>query len=69
MKSRHRISKVEGDTVTLDNQKKYKADVFGASKLLFWSQYFDEVEVDGSGMFTKLTNRKRKETINAQEIH
>ena len=69
MKSKHRISKIEGDIITLDNQKKYKADVFGSSKLLFWSQHFDDVEVEGSGFFTKLTNLKRKETIKAQELN
>jgi hypothetical protein len=68
MKSKHRISKIENDTITLDNQKRYKAEPFGSSKLLFWSQYFDEVEVDGSGFSTKLTNLKRKETVKADEL-
>jgi len=69
MKSKHRISKIEGDTITLDNHRKYKADAFGSPKLAFWSQHFEEVEVEGSGFFTKITNLKRKETIQAQEIH
>jgi hypothetical protein len=67
MKSKHRISRIEGDTITLDNQKKYKADVFGSSKLRFWSEHFYEVEIEGSGMSTRLTNLKRNETIKAEE--
>jgi hypothetical protein len=69
MTSKHRISKIQGDTITLDNQKKYKADPFGSSKFLFWSKYLDEVEVEGSGVSTKLTNLTRNETIKTEEIY
>ena len=68
MKSKHRITRIEGDIITLDNNTQYKADVFGSSKLMFWSAHFDDVEVEGSGFFTKLTNLKRKETIKAEEV-
>jgi len=68
MKTKHRISKVEGDTITLDNHKKFKADIISSSKLMFWSAHFDEVEVEGSGVFTKITNLKRHETIKAEEL-
>jgi hypothetical protein len=68
MKSKHRITNIEGDTITLDNRKKYKADAFTSSKLMFWSAHFDDVVVEDDVFQKKITNLKREESIKAEEL-
>jgi len=69
MKTRYRISKIEGDIITLNNFKRYKAGPLDAHRLIFWHAFLDEVELSGSWPFLKMTKISGKQTISVTELH
>jgi hypothetical protein len=63
MKSTHSIRRIENGVVELDNGTKWRPDVMSASKVLFWSPVMDRVELEDSGIMSKMTNISKKQTI------
>lgn len=68
VKSTHRIKKVEDDILILDDDSVWKADLFTAAKLIYWSALFEKVEVEQSGFSALITNLSRREAIKASKI-
>ena len=68
VKSTHRIKKVDDDILILDDDSVWKADVFTASKLMYWSPLFEKVEVEQSAFRAIITNLSRREAVKASKI-
>jgi hypothetical protein len=51
-----------------DDDSVWKADIFTASKLMYWSPLFEKVEGEESGYSALITNLLRREAIKASKI-
>jgi hypothetical protein len=69
MKSTRSIRNIENGIVELDDGTKWRPDVMGSSKLIFWSSYIDRLELDDRGLLSKMTNLSKKQTIGVSKVY
>lgn len=65
MRTKHHLTKIDGDLIQLDKTLLLRVDPADVSRMQAWSAPFDEVEVDEGSRRVQVTNVGKRETVRA----